>query len=60
MANALLVHDPLNEDGLQLKCKVLVKMGKNGLAKKTYTTFTKEYAILFGIEYKYSFDQIVN
>ncbi|MDR3218219.1 MAG: hypothetical protein LBU22_04435 [Dysgonamonadaceae bacterium] len=60
MANALLVHDPLNEDALRLKCKVLVKMGKNGLAKNTYTTFTKEYAILFGIEYKYSFDQIVN
>ena len=60
MANALLVHDPLNEDALKLKCKVLVKMGKNGLAKNTYTTFTKEYAILFGIEYKYTFDQIVN
>jgi DNA-binding SARP family transcriptional activator len=60
MANVLLVHDPLNEDALKLKCKVLVKMGKNGLAKNTYTTFTKEYAILFGIEYNYSFDQIVN
>ena len=60
MANALFVHDPLNEDALKIKCKVLVKMGKNGLAKNTYTTFTKEYAILFGTEYKYSFDQIVN
>ncbi|MDR0574766.1 MAG: hypothetical protein LBG96_12190 [Tannerella sp.] len=60
MANALLIHDPLNEDALKLKCKALVKMGKNGLAKNTYTTFTKEYAILFGVEYKYSFDQIVN
>jgi len=60
MANALLIHDPLNEDALKLKCKGLVKMGKNGLAKNTYTAFTKEYAILFGIEYKYSFDQIVN
>lgn len=60
MANALLIHDPLNEDALKLKCKGLVKMGKNGLAKNTYTTFTKEYAILFGIEYKYSFEQVVN
>jgi two-component SAPR family response regulator len=60
MANVLFIHDPLNEDALKLKCKVLVKMGKNGLAKNTYTTFVKEYVILFGIEYKYSFDQIVN
>ena len=59
MANALFVHDPLNEDALKIKCKVLVKMGKNGLAKNTYTTFIKEYAVLFGTEYKYSFDQIV-
>jgi two-component SAPR family response regulator len=60
MANAMLVHDPLNEDALKLKCKVLVKMGKNGLAGNTYTAFVKEYAVLFGMEYKYSFDQIVN
>jgi DNA-binding SARP family transcriptional activator len=33
MANALFIHDPLNEDALKLKCSVLVKMGKNGLAK---------------------------
>jgi two-component SAPR family response regulator len=60
MANALFIHDSLNEDALKLKCKVLVKMGKNGLAKNTYTTFIKEYVVLFGTEYKYSFDQIVN
>ncbi|GHT46896.1 hypothetical protein FACS189440_05950 [Bacteroidia bacterium] len=60
MANALFIHDLLNEDALKLKCKVLIKTGKNGLAKNTYTAFLKEYAVLFGMEYKYSFDQIVN
>lgn len=59
MANALFIHDPLNEDALKLKCSVLVKMGKNGLARNTYMTFTKEYFTLFGTKYKYSFDQIV-
>ena len=59
MANALFLHDPLNEDALKLKCSILVKMGKNGLAKNTYTTFVKEYQTLFGIEYKYTFDQII-
>jgi DNA-binding SARP family transcriptional activator len=60
MANALLTHDPLNEDGLRLKCKTLVKTGKNGLAKKTYATFSKEYALLFGIKYPYTFEQTIH
>lgn len=59
IANALFIHDPLNEDALKLKCSVLVKMGKNGLAKNTYITFVKEYAAWFGADYKYSFTQIV-
>ena len=59
MANVLFIHDPLNEDALKLKCSVLVKSGKNGLARNTYAAFTKEYALLFGTEYKYTFDQIV-
>ena len=60
LANALFIHDPLNEDALKLKCRILVKMGKNGLAGNTYAAFVKEYAALFGSDYKYSFDQILN
>jgi LPXTG-motif cell wall-anchored protein len=59
IANALFIHDPLNEDALKLKCSVLVKMGKNGLAKNTYIAFIKEYAAWFGADYKYSFNQII-
>ena len=59
IANVLLIHDPLNEDALKLKCSILVKMGKNGLAKNTYTTFIKEYQTWFGTKYKYSFEQIM-
>jgi DNA-binding SARP family transcriptional activator len=59
IANALFIHDPLNEDALKLKCSILVKMGKNGLAKNTYITFAKEYTAWFGVDYKYSLSQIV-
>jgi DNA-binding SARP family transcriptional activator len=59
IANVLFIHDPLNEDALKLKCKLLVKMGKNGLAKNAYTAFIKEYQNWFGTNYKYSFDQII-
>lgn len=60
MANTIFIHDPLNEDALRLKCSILVKMGKNGLAKNTYTAFVKEYAAWFATNYKYSFDQIIS
>ncbi|MDR2627785.1 MAG: hypothetical protein LBC40_07100 [Dysgonamonadaceae bacterium] len=59
MANAIFIHDPLNEDALRLKCAVLVKMGKNGLAKNTYTAFAKKYAAWFATDYTYSFEQII-
>jgi two-component SAPR family response regulator len=59
MANTIFIHDPLNEDALKLKCAVLVRMGKNGLAKNAYTSFTKEYAAWFGTDYKYSFNDVI-
>lgn len=60
LADTIFIHDSLNEDALRLKCSVLVKMGRNGLAQKAYASFTKEYNILFGTEFEYSFDQIIN
>jgi two-component SAPR family response regulator len=59
IANVIFIHDPLNEDALKLKCSELVKMGKIGLAKKTYDAFVKEYSLLFATSYNLSFDQTV-
>jgi two-component SAPR family response regulator len=59
LADALLIHDVLNDEALKLKCKTLVKMGKNGLAKATYNSFVKQYSILFETKYTYSFEQII-
>ncbi len=60
IADAIFAHDSLNEDALHIKCKLLVEMGKNGLAQKTYTSFIKEYQSLFGAEFKTSFEQIIS
>lgn len=60
IANAIFIHDPLNEFALKLKCTTLVKMGKNGLARNTYTSFIKEYVSWFGTNYKYSFEQTIS
>ena len=60
LADAIFAHDSLSEDAIRLKCKTLIKMGKNGLAKRVYNSFTKEYHVSFGAKFKYSFDQIVS
>lgn len=60
LADTIFIHDSLNEDALRLKCSLLVKMGRNRLAQKAYAAFIKEYNMLFGTEFEYSFDQIIN
>lgn len=60
IADAIFAHDSLNEDALKLKCTLLVEMGKNGLAQKSYLSFIKEYQSLFGVDFKLSFEQVVS
>jgi two-component SAPR family response regulator len=59
MADSVLIHDTLNEDALKIKCQLLVKAGKNGLAKNAYASFAKEYFASFGTPFKYTFEQIL-
>jgi len=60
IADAIFIHDSLNEDALKLKCTALIKMGKNGLAKGTYTQFSKEYLTSLGIQFNQTFEQIIS
>ena len=60
VADAIFIHDFLNEDALKLKCRALISMGKNGLAKGVYNSFAKEYQTSFGSAFKYTFEQIVS
>jgi two-component SAPR family response regulator len=60
LADAIFTHDSLNEEALKLKCAALIKMGKNGLAKAVYSSFTKEYSTLFNAKFRYSFEQVIS
>jgi len=60
LTDSILIHDLLNEEALRIKCYLLVKMGKNGLAQKAYNSFAKEYRLLFGTDFKYSFEQVIS
>jgi len=59
VANTIFMHDPLNEDALVSKCRILYKSGKTGLAKYTYDTFCKEYKASLGMNFKEDFKQII-
>lgn len=43
ITSIIFLHDPLNEEALAMKCAVLSKQGKKGLAKSVYDRFCKEY-----------------
>ena len=53
-------YDFLNEDALKVKCAILYKQGKAGLAKSIYDTFLKDYRTSLGIEYPTTFKELID
>ena len=51
IADSILSIDPINEEAVSVKCGILYKMGKKGVAKTTFDNFTKEYKSLLGESY---------
>lgn len=58
IADIIFLFDPTDENAIHLKCNVLVKNGKVGLAKSTYDAFCSEYEQLLGTPYNKSFNDI--
>ena len=59
LADSIFIFDVTNEDAMILKCKALHFAGKHSYAKATYEKFYKEYAEMYGEEYKRSFINIL-
>jgi hypothetical protein len=58
-ANAVLLHDSLNEEGLRMKIQTLFKMGRHTIARVAYEQYTKEYKDLYNTPYKKDFASLV-
>jgi DNA-binding SARP family transcriptional activator len=58
LSDTIFLFDPLNEEALSMKCRVLIHLGKHSAAKATYTRFSREYENLYGISYKYTFSEV--
>ncbi|MDR0422087.1 MAG: hypothetical protein LBH72_03635 [Proteiniphilum sp.] len=59
IADTLFQHDFLSEEALQIKCAVLYRQSKVGLAKSVYDAFCNVYKSSLGIDYPHSFIQVV-
>ena len=55
ITDSVFKHDPLNEDALKLKCKVLNINGKHSLAKNVYESFSRDYFHLYGFTFSDKF-----
>ena len=59
IADAIFSNDPLNEDALHLKCKVLNDNGKHSLAKSVFESFTRDYSISMDSDFDRSFNDMI-
>lgn len=60
VADILFIHDPINEEALHLKCSILFKSGRKGIAKNVYDNYCRDYQQLLGIEFGHSFSEMVD
>lgn len=51
IADDIIRIDPINEEAVAIKCNILYEMGKKGLAKTAFDSFTREYKSLLGEPY---------
>ena len=58
IADTISRHDPLSEEALAVKCRILTAQRMKGVAKNTYDTFCREYEKSYGEEYPVPFSKI--
>lgn len=57
--NHIFHFDPVNEDAMEIQCKVLALLGKHSVSKSVYEKFVKEYHHIYGENYNRSFNSII-
>lgn len=59
IADTILTYDTINEDAIIIKCQILYKIGKKGLAKTVFNNFTRDYKALLNETYNKTLAQII-
>ncbi|MDR0844482.1 MAG: hypothetical protein LBN71_04615, partial [Tannerella sp.] len=59
IADAILLHDNIDEDAIGLKCYALFHLGKKGQALQAYNKFSVDYEELLATKHNLSFENLV-
>ncbi len=59
IAETISLHDPLSEEALAVKCRILTQKRMKGVAKSAYDAFCREYERSYGEEYPVPFSQLI-
>lgn len=59
LADCIFFFDMVNEEAMNIKCKILAGLGKHGMAKTVYQNFIKDYKNLYDEDFGKSFNQIL-
>ena len=59
IANVILLHDNLDEEAVQAKCKALFLLGQKGSSKLCYDKFVQDYRRILGSDPKIAYDALI-
>ena len=59
MADAILLHDNIDEDAIQLKCHALFHAGRKNQALQSFNKFTADYKYLLAADHQLKFEELI-
>lgn len=59
ISDCILTYDQFNDEAFAMKCSLIYKLGKKGMAKNLYDVFCQEYKLALGIDYAVPFNDII-
>ena len=59
MADAILLHDNIDEDAIQLKCYALFHAGRKNQALQSFNKFTADYKYLLAADHQLKFEELI-
>lgn len=59
LADVILLHDSIDEEAIQIKCRSLYQLGQKGFSKQCFDKFCTEYIQLLGETPKFSYDTLI-
>ena len=59
IAEAILLHDNIDEDAINLKCYALFRLGRRNQALQVFNKFTSDYEILLAAKHNLTFEEMI-